>query len=319
MAERERIRDEDLKLKDQSNFFAGLKTYFMDASTLHILYKRPFGDLYVRVHDVPGTLSGNILRLRANIPSLSSHSAIDGDKIFDIPMLNFDDVQAECPEEDTHDIVADLPLVAFDEQIHFAKLPIFRSEVPNLKLAAELPHIVQLLGRTDDGRIVFPKLASGIRLALRLTGVADFKRVLLQLAQAVFELHSVGMCHRDLALRNVLASLDYQTAYLCDLECQLGSGECPEIAGTYRLELSAVPYTEKSDVYMFGRLITDFILVNNTWTRWQGIDGGNWLPPSPFRSIVLDCVKTEPSARPDMGQVIAMLAAIPTEGRCITR
>lgn len=249
--------------------------------------------------------------MRANIPSLSSHSAIDGDKIFDIPLFDFDDVK--CPEEDTHDIVADLPLVAFDEQIHFAKLPKFRSEVPNLKLAAELPHIVRLLGRTDDGRIVFPKLASGFGLAVRSTGVAYFRRVLLQLAQAIIGLHSVGICHRDLALRNVLASLDYQTAYLCDLECQAGSEECPEIAGTYRLELSSVPYTEKSDVYMFGRLITDLILANTTWTRWQGIDGGNWLPPSPFRSIVLDCVKTEPSARPDMGQVIAMLAAIPTE------
>ena len=258
--------------------------------------------------------SGNILRLRANIPPLSSHSAIDGDKIFDVPMIpmtDFDDV--EYPEEDIHDIVADLPLVAFDEKIHFAKSP-SRSEVSNLKLASELPHIVRLLGCTDDGQIVFPKLASGIRLALMPTGVADFKRVLLELAQAVFGLHSVGICHRDLDLRNVLASPDYQSAYLCDLECQAGSGECPEIADNWRLGLASIPYTEKSDVYMFGRLITDLILANIPWTRWQGTDGGNWLPPPPFRSIVLDCVKAEPSARPDMGQVIAMLAAIPTKG-----
>ena len=97
--------------------------------------------------------------------------------------------------------------------------------------------------------------------------VADFKRVFLQLAQAVAELHSIGICHRDLTLRNVSASFDYQTAYLCDLECQAGSEECSEIAGKYRLELSSIPYTEKSDIYMFGRLMTDFILLNNTWTR----------------------------------------------------
>lgn len=57
MAERARIRDEDMKLKDHSNFFEGLKAQFAQASTLHLLYKRPFGDLYVRVHDVPGALS----------------------------------------------------------------------------------------------------------------------------------------------------------------------------------------------------------------------------------------------------------------------
>ena len=123
------------------------------------MYERPSGNLNVRVHDVPGALSGNIFRLRANIPSLSSHSAIDGDKIFDIPILDFGDV--ECPEEDTHDIVANLPLMAFDEQIHFAKVSKFRSEVPNLRLATGLPHVVQLLGRTDDGRIVFPKSDPG--------------------------------------------------------------------------------------------------------------------------------------------------------------
>ena len=135
------------------------ETLFAEASTLHILYERPSGNLNVRVHDVPGALSGNIFRLRANIPSLSSHSAIDGDKIFDIPILDFGDV--ECPEEDTHDIVANLPLMAFDEQIHFARVSKFRSEVPNLRLATELPHVVQLLGRTDDGRIVFPKSDPG--------------------------------------------------------------------------------------------------------------------------------------------------------------
>ena len=221
----------------------------------------------MRVHDVPGALSGNILRLRANIPSLSSHSAIDGDKIFDIPMLDFDSVEIPEEDEDTHDIVADLPLVAFNEQILFAKSHKFRSEVPNLKLAAELPHIVRLLGRTDDGRIVFPKLVSGTDLALKSPSVAKFKRVLLELAQAVSELHSVGICHRDLALRNVLGSLDYQTAYLCDLECQAGSEECPEIAGKYRLGLSSVPYTEKSDVYMFRRLITDFIQHSDSLAR----------------------------------------------------
>ncbi|KAJ6586553.1 kinase-like domain-containing protein, partial [Mycena sp. CBHHK59/15] len=266
----------------------------------------------VMVHDVPGTLSGNILRLQASIPPLSRHSAIHGDEISDIPMRDFDDVDG--PEEDTSDIVAQLPLLALDERIHFVKRSRFRSEIPNLLQAKGLPHIVEILGRTDDGQVVFPKLASGFHLATKTTGLAAVKRILLELAEAVLSLHSIGIIHHDLALRNVLASSDYQTAYLCDLESCWGSEECPEIAGTFRLEISAVPYSEKSDVYMFGRLMTDFILANNPWTRWQGIPGGNWLPPAPFRSIVLACLEAEPSARPDMHQVKAMLEAVPVPG-----
>ena len=162
-----------MKLKKESNLFQGLKNSQVDASTLHLLYKRPSGDLYVRIHNVPDTLSGDSLCLRANIPSLSSHSAINGNIISEIPMMTFDN--DDYLKEDTHDIVAELPLVTFDEQIHFAKRSKFRSEVPNLKIAVELPHIVRILGRTEDGQIVFPKLVDAIRLAIRLNYGCRFR------------------------------------------------------------------------------------------------------------------------------------------------
>jgi hypothetical protein len=314
IAEIQRIRAEDFTLKDASNLFNGLKNMCHEASILHLLYERPSGDdIYVKVYDVPGTLSGNILRLRANVPwdLLSRHSAIQGDAISPIPLRIFDD--DNDAEEDTADLVTQLPLVAFDERVHFAKPSKFRSEIPNLLKAKGLPHIVQLLGRTEDGRLVFPKLVIGQRLAAAPAGIAERKRILLQLADALISLHSIGLIHRDLALRNILASPDYRTAYLCDLECCYGSSPCPEIADAYAhgLDLSAVPYSRKSDVYMFGQLMADLILCNGTRTRWQGILGGNWLPPAPFRSIVLACVAAEPSARPDMHQIRAMLQAIP--------
>ncbi|KAJ7079370.1 kinase-like domain-containing protein, partial [Mycena crocata] len=270
----------------------------------------------VVVYDRPGSLSGNILRLHANIPwSLISrylsgdpHVMIRDDDIYPIakPLREF--VGDDSPRKDTEDLVARLPLVAFDERIHFAKRSKFRSEIPNLLRANGLPHIVKLLGRTVDGRLVFPRLRPAPQLVSRTIGIAAVKRILLQLADAVLGLHAVGIIHRDLALRNILGSADFQTVYLCDLEGCWGSAECPEIAGAS--PASAAPYSEKSDVYMFGRLVTDFILRNSPWTRWQCLPGGNWLPPAPFRAIVLACLEVEPHARPDMHQVKAMLQAI---------
>ncbi len=124
-------------------------------------------------------------------------------------------------------------------------------------------------------------------------------------------LHSIGLLHRDLALRNILASSDFQTAYLCDLEGAYGSEESPEIADAAHLDRTAKPFSVASDVYMFGRLMADLILGNNTWTCWQGTFGGTQLPPAPFRDIVLLCVAFEPSERPSMHQVRAMLEAVP--------
>ncbi|KAJ7814133.1 hypothetical protein B0H14DRAFT_2850951 [Mycena olivaceomarginata] len=264
----------DTALKDASNLFNGLKNLCQEASILHLLYERPSGDdLYVKVYDVPGTLSGNILRLHANLPwdLLSRHSAIQGDEISPIPLRIFDD--DNDAEEDTADLATQLPLVAFDERVHFAKPSKFRSEIPNLLKAKGLPHIVQLLGRTEDGRLVFPKL----------------------LADALISLHSIGLIHRDLALRNILATPDYRTAYLCDLECCYGSSQCPRLQ------------THSHTAWTCRRFPT----LGNPTSTCLGILGGNWLPPAPFRSIVLACVAAEPSARPDMHQIRAMLQAIP--------
>ncbi|KAJ7677271.1 kinase-like domain-containing protein [Mycena rosella] len=352
LAEVQRLRAQDFELKDASNLLEGHTSIIMHASVFHGLYKRPSEAIrYVVVHDVPDTLSGNILRLRASLPwspppqdsllSLDKLGAIRDDEtqirgyeirgndiseisgLSAIPLgLFIEDDDSE--EENTADVVAKLspadvaklPLIVYDERIHFAKFPRLSSEIVNLLQAKEhkLLNVVDLLGRTDDGRIVFPKLNNHHKLSANTIGVLALKRIFLQLAEALIQLHSIGIIHRDLLPRNILGSSDHQTAYLCDLEVDLGSWECPEIAAALavqREDLSLVPYSEASDVYMFGRLMTDFILSNATRTRWQGMDGGNWLPPAPFRSVVLDCVKAAPSARLTMCQVKDRLEAIP--------
>ncbi|KAJ7920794.1 hypothetical protein B0H13DRAFT_172709 [Mycena leptocephala] len=155
VAEVQRLNEEDMNLKDESNLLNNLEGLVAEASALHMLYNRPpFGDIYVAIHDVPDILSGNILRLRANVPweSISGNTEIRGDKILAIPpttptiaITPFDDEVDE--NEQTIDLVRGLPLVkSFDEKIHHAKPSTRRSEIPNLLRAKELglPHIVQI-------------------------------------------------------------------------------------------------------------------------------------------------------------------------------
>ncbi|KAJ7291248.1 hypothetical protein C8J57DRAFT_212681 [Mycena rebaudengoi] len=251
VAEVQRLRKEDLILKDGSHLFENLKGVVAAASALHLLYDHPtFGDIYVSIHDVPDTLSGNILRLRANVPweSMSGNTEIRGDEILAIPptatTIATTPIDDEVDEnEETIDLVRGLPLIEpFDDKLHHTKTSTRRSEIPNLLRAKELglPHIVQILGRTKEHQIVFPKLCEGFFLAGRTVGIAAVKRILLQIVEALISLHDIGIIHRDLVVRNILGSSDYQTAYVCDLECFLGSVECPEIVNACGVRGSAL-------------------------------------------------------------------------------
>ncbi|KAJ7253086.1 hypothetical protein B0H12DRAFT_1293500 [Mycena haematopus] len=328
VAEVQRLKEEDTNLKAKSNLLNNLKGIVAETSVLHMLYnQQPFGDVHVAIHDVPDTLSGNILRLRATAPwgSISGNSEIHGDKILAIPpntttiaISPFRVDDGVHLNEPTIDLVRGLPLIEFDDKIHHAKPSTRCSEIPNLLRVKELglPHIVQILGRTEDHQVVFPKLLHGFILAHFTVGIAAVKRILLQIVDALISLHDIGIIHRDYSSRPVCS----QHSWILRLSVCTFIWECPEIAGVGGVTGSAIvavpAYSEKSDVYMFGRLMTDFILRNNSWTRWQGIPGGNWLPPAPFRSIVIACVQTDPSVRLNMREVKALLEAIPTPGMC---
>jgi hypothetical protein len=83
----------------------------------------------VRIFDVPGTLSGDILRLHRNLPLLSGHSEIDGDHVRPLSQcLDY----PEIPEDDSEDLtelVTKLPLVSVDSSKHFVKKGKYRSEI----------------------------------------------------------------------------------------------------------------------------------------------------------------------------------------------
>ncbi|KAJ3801698.1 kinase-like domain-containing protein [Lentinula aff. detonsa] len=317
-SERDRIRKEDSLLRARSNLFTNCRFPKFGPSTIEIW--RDDG-VYINIREsaVPGTLSNRILSLQADIPPLETHSEIFGDDISRIAYRDCPlDVQEEEPDpnaiisQSAREAIDQLPIIPnIDISHHFVKETKSSGEIFNLLKAKGGPHIVELLGRTEDGKLVFPSHINFAPIVFMDGSISDYKRVLLQLADAVIFLHSIGIIHRDLAIRNILATKDRQSVVLCDLESLYGSNACPEISSAIFQDLPDTerPYSAKSDVFCFGTMIADFILVNNIMTPWQYHSGG-FIPPPPFRSIVEACIRRDPADRPSMLDVKAMLEAI---------
>ncbi|GLB42707.1 putative protein kinase domain containing protein [Lyophyllum shimeji] len=309
-AERQRIIDATEANIARTNLYHNV--YRLDIPNItymDVWYTRDDDDpLYVSIMDEPGTLSGNILRLLVDLPSLQTHSKIEGNTIRPIPYRSPPECGCDTQDIRHHGKIRALPVVAFDETIHFAKISKYKSEVANLlkvKDTGGSPRVIELLGRTQDGRLVFPRHETGFnasRIAKPLT-IALLKRWAVQLAEAVCFLHSIGIIHRDLHVRNVLVTKDKQNMILCDLECRWGSDDAPEICpDDWDYER---PYTEKSDVYCFGKMLNDVIMgaePKNPWVSWSA--------PAPFSSIVETCKAEDPDDRPTMQEAKAMLEAI---------
>ncbi|KAF5368188.1 hypothetical protein D9757_011313 [Collybiopsis confluens] len=305
-SECQRIRDEDRMLKRQSNLVNDF--YPMIVHDTFVEAWETTNNTFVKIVDVPGTLSGQILRLRANIPQLKTHCEIKGGIISPLPFK----AKPSPIMEDAEPIVRpihQLPLVTFDEKLHFAKECRAPNEVDNLLRAKGHPNVVELLGQTEDGKLVFPRYLLHPEFEFFGGTIPDLKRVLLQLADAVIFLHSKGIVHRDLNLRNILFEPG-RNVILCDLESQYGSAFCPEIAHAVEQGCpnSDLPYSEKSDVFCFGTTMAEFILSNNVRTPWQFTD--NFRPPAPFDQIVQACIRREAAHRPTMQQVRDMLLSV---------
>ncbi|KAJ5876462.1 uncharacterized protein N7529_002046 [Penicillium soppii] len=87
----------------------------------------------IRLADIPGTISGDILRLKQNLPDSVDHGdhEIIGDKVRPIlnppPPPELDD---DSEELDT--ILASLPIVDVDSSKRFVKKGKYKSEIRNL-------------------------------------------------------------------------------------------------------------------------------------------------------------------------------------------
>ncbi|KAI8633954.1 kinase-like protein [Xylariaceae sp. FL1651] len=195
----------------------------------------------VRIFDVPG------------------HFEIDGD---DIRSLNCCLEHPELIEDDSEDVsepVSKLPLVCVDPAKHFVKKGKYRSEIENLIRCQDSSrpghllslNVIQPLGRSGDGQLVFEKLSSSARAP---------SSWILQLIDALDCLHLVGIVHRDLRADNILFSDDGERLVVCDLESRWGARSAPEIAFQGGLEDSG--WTPRYDIYDIGNCIKSMIYAN---------------------------------------------------------
>ncbi|KAI1149887.1 kinase-like domain-containing protein [Nemania diffusa] len=266
----------------------------------------------VRLFDIPGTLSGDILRLRANLPQRSDHYEIDGDEIHPLdaglPLPEPD----EDDSEDTDDLLASLPLVEVDRERHFVKKGKYRSEIVNLLKCqygscpgppTTSKHIVQLLGKSAKGELVFDKFFPRQTVLTRFSDLATFKRWLLHLVDALESLHSANIVHRDLRVENFVFSRDGERLVVADLEEHWGQRGAPEIAKDG--PPGRAGWTTMSDVYQIAQCIRCMVLGDVPRTSQYPVP-----IPKPLDAIADACSRTVPELRPTVPQLRRMLEAI---------
>ncbi|KAK3392776.1 hypothetical protein B0H63DRAFT_530231 [Podospora didyma] len=124
---------------------------------------------------------------------VSSTFPIDGDDICPLDCCLEHPGLIEDDSEDVKELVTKLPLVRVDPAKHFAKKGKFRSEIENLIKCQGgsvpghplSPNIIQLLGRSADGELVFEKLSSSARTLGRFHSLAVYRSRILQLIDAL--------------------------------------------------------------------------------------------------------------------------------------
>ncbi|OAR05684.1 hypothetical protein LLEC1_06410 [Akanthomyces lecanii] len=262
----------------------------------------------VRIFDVPGTLSGDILSLHRNLPAMSGHFEVDGDDIRPLSCCLEYPEAIEDDSEDVSELVAKLPLISINPAKHFLKKSKYRSEIANLIKCQGHPlslSVVQLLGRSSDGQIVFEKLSSSARTLGGFSSLAVYKSWLLQLIDALHCLHSLGIVHRDLRTNNLLFSNDGQRLVVCDLESRWGERRAPEVAFKGGLEDSG--WSPASDVYDTGNCIKSMIYANGPITHFV-----EWPVPPPLQAIVEACMRPRPGERPTLAELRGIVAEMPS-------
>lgn len=261
----------------------------------------------VRLFDIPGTLSGNILRLRQNLPLISSHFEIDGDTVHLLGQCLEPPKLPEPDFEDVSDLVAQLPLLDVDPRKHFVKKGKYRSEIENLLKChgGSCPgeplshHLVQLLGKSRTGDLVFEKLLPRFTLLARFSNLDIYKRWILDVIDALSCLHSLGIVHRDLRIDNCLFSEDGKRLVVCDLESRWGQRNAPEIAFEGGLDSG---WTTKSDIYDIGNCIKCMVYANAPITNQV-----EWPVPPPLEAVVAACMRHVSAERPTLDELRIMV------------
>ncbi|OCH92255.1 kinase-like protein [Obba rivulosa] len=266
---------------------------------------------YVRIIDVPGKLSGDILRFHRDIPRYECNLEVIGDVVREIEFKSMDEVDHSLDDvQDAKELLYALPVVAYDKEIHFTKPPRTRREIEVLLKCRGSAHIAQLLGRTEDGRLVFPRYPDEVDnfmiTAFRKRSIANIKQWMLGIIDAVRTIHTAGYTYRDFSSVNllgndpiILANLEctraYQMVYIRWMAPELLAKDIPDDSD----------YTTASDVYGLGTILKLICHANNPRSPYV-----NWPMIPPFDQIYDACTRTDPAERPLLAELTAMLEQI---------
>lgn len=288
-----------------------------------------FGDRCIRLADIPGTLSGDILRLKRNLPSSVDHGdhEIIGDEIRPLvnappPKREDSDSEYESDPENGSELestLASLPVIEVDPSKHHVKQGKYRSEIRNLLKCqggscpgTPSPHITPLLGKTRDGKLVFEKFVNRVFVLGHIHCLADYKNWILQIISGMKTLHSLGIVHRALHINNLLfsAASDRARVLIGGLESHYGNPLAPEIREKRGESLLDAPWSEKSDIYDLGHLIKCMVYGNVPLTLEV-----EWPVPSPLDAIVEACTRYKPEERASLDDLYAAVENIQIEYR----
>ncbi|EJD48580.1 hypothetical protein AURDEDRAFT_136179 [Auricularia subglabra TFB-10046 SS5] len=315
--ELQRLREWFDKKRNSTNYFTlpnrDTHMSFVDGIvyvTHWIEGQSPDDDVWVlRLADIPGTLSGDILRCERDVPTLYTSYEIVGDAIHALdtpppPPYYADDAQ------DVSEVLASLPLVEVDPKIHFVKKPNYISEVFNNLTclggtcpgAPKSPYIVPLLGRSTNGELVFESFAHHYVLYQAAYPLSTYKTWILQLIDGLRCLHSLGIVHRDIGIFNLVWSVDHSRVLICDLEGRWGRQDAPEF---HELAVLSAGWTVKSDIYALGSAIVSMLYA------CEGVSLQFKRPvPAPLADVVEACTRPSPNDRPTLDELYDMVENI---------
>lgn len=191
-----------------------------------------------------------------------------------------------------------------DPNKHFVKKSKYISEIQNLLKCqggscsgvSKSAHIIQLLGKSPNGELVFEKFNPRYILAA-VYSLPVYKTWILQIVDGLRCLHSLTIVHRDLRIDNLVFAADTSRLLICDLESRSGNRLAPEIS---RQPILNAGWTEKSDIYDLGYVIKGMIYGNAPMVEWP-------IPP-PLDAIVTSCTHISPKERPSLDELFAMVS-----------